>query len=575
MNLVTSATNVRVSSEGERAGRVCLTNENAQANSTQDPAAQDQWPRVSKLFKLIAAFLFLPVEGCRMPPPPVPSDLSRPWRRDESDAMRALDKHEDLSRLPEPSYGLLDGLADTDSCEAPGPQSLDDMIGDGGSLESVDGVVAEVLRVNPTLEAAEQAWLASMELYPQATAWNDPAFRFMNGPTIFGSTQGQHLWRVQVAQRVPWYGKRALLGEVADQQADIAYYNWRRSRNQLAGSARIAYGQYALAERLYELSLQDLQIAEMLSAPPKIDLVSTNEQALEQYDAYRLEQLELERKRDELEESRQLARERINVMLKRDLAAPLPPPTLPDLPTDYPNENAMIARATVNSPDLAAAQRLEQQAATRVALAEKDFYPDLDIVGRFDTVANDFWAPDRANIRPQLGIYLPLMVQQSRRWARLRETKYEHRRRNAETRAIASRIKSDIQRSIAQLERSQHRLATLDRMLASATRRAETQEMLVSNDPSRQRETLQARRTVIKYQIEQVKEQAALQERFVDLAVLTGNILDNQIDSQGPEEQALLNLLPSSPPLDTDDEYPLIPLETLNGPLIPSLIDQP
>ncbi|TVQ00179.1 MAG: TolC family protein [Planctomycetaceae bacterium] len=524
--------------------------------------------RAGGIVKIIAAVTgLLLTGGCRMPPPPVSSDLSRPWRRDESDAMRALDEREGVVRLPDPTFGLVEG------CEDPGSQPIDQMGGEAVSLETVDGVVAEVLRVNPTLEAAEQTWLASMELYPQATAWNDPAFRFMNGPTIFGSTQGQHLWRVQVAQRVPWYGKRGLMGEVADRQADIAYYNWRRAKNQLAGSARVAYGQYVLAERLYELSSQDLQIAELLSAPPKIDLVSTNEQALEQYDAYRLEQLELERKREELEENRQLARERINVMLKRDLSAPLPVPMLPELPSEYPNENAMISRATVNSPELAAAQRAEQQAATRVALAEKDFYPDLDVVGRFDTVANDFWAPDRANIRPQLGIYLPLMVQQNRRWARLRETKYEQRRRNAETRAIASRIKSDIQRSIAQLDRSQQRLATLDRMLASAVRRADTQEMLVSNDPHRQKESLQARRTVIKYQIEQAKEQAALQERFVELAVLTGNILENEFDPVEPAEQPLLNPIPTPPLLSPADDDVLMPMDTFNAPVPPSLID--
>jgi hypothetical protein len=87
----------------------------------------------------------------------------------------------------------------------PAPEDPARMIGKVASSEVLDleTFVSEVLRVHPTLESAEAAWQAAVEVHPQVTSFADPQFRFLNGPTLFGNNAGAHLWRLQFQQELP------------------------------------------------------------------------------------------------------------------------------------------------------------------------------------------------------------------------------------------------------------------------------------------------------------------------------------------------------------------------------------
>lgn len=186
------------------------------------------------------------------------------------------------------------------------------------------------------------------------------------------------------------------------------------------------------------------------------------------------------------------------------------------------------------SPELAIAHKRSQQAEISRKLAEKEFYPDLKIVGRFDTMASHFWAPDRVSLRPQLGVYLDPPVQQARRWARLRETELTKRRREAEARSIQTALRDDIRRVLADLERTENRIARLDRLVAAARRRAETRETLVSSGFG-DHDRVSARRTVLKYEQQRLRQQGERLLRLNDLADLVG---DDTWSGHDPADEA-------------------------------------
>ena len=212
------------------------------------------------------ASLFWLCGGCRLPPPPTREDFSRGWSRQEPVAARAADR---LARPPNrPGADLVDE-ADP-GCDTPYESASGGVI-DFGDDAAMDRVIASVLERNSDLEAAEAAWRAALELYPQAASWKDPNFRFQNGPTLFGTAQGSHLWRMQFAQEIPWFGKSGLRGELADRTADVSHYEWRRSRQRLVTQARRSYIEYAVSERLRDLQDQDYQLAlTQLEEPPAI-----------------------------------------------------------------------------------------------------------------------------------------------------------------------------------------------------------------------------------------------------------------------------------------------------------------
>ncbi len=450
--------------------------------------------------------------GCRVPPSPTPDDLSRDWSRQESVAIRAA---EQLSQRR-----VARGAA------APASVAVcDSFLGttDASELAAMDAVIEEVLLVNADLEASEAAWQAAMELYPQAASWDDPNFRFQNGPTIFGASQGAHLWRLQVSQVIPWFGKTGLRGEMADRNADVAHYQWRQTRQKLVRLARKAYIEYAFSERLQELQQEDYQLAKAAIDPfPTVAQAGLDLEALEEREAVELDLLELEEQQHEIGAAHRRSRDQLNVLLHRELDAPLPSAELPANPPDLPDARSLVEKAFRRSPELAIARQREQQAEAARKLAEKDFYPDVRLVGRFDTNASRAWAPDRVSVKPQLGIYIDPPLQQRRRWARLRETNLKRQQRQAETRAIESAMRSEIERTVAEMERSNDRIASLDRLIAAAQRRAETQETLVAAREGGSTKHLAAKRTVLKYQMKRLKEEADLILRFNELAALTG-----------------------------------------------------
>ncbi len=387
----------------------------------------------------------------------------------------------------------------------------------------MDAVVAEVLRVNPNLEAAEASWQAAMELYPQAASWDDPNFRFQNGPTLFGAAQGAHLWRLQFAQEIPWFGKTGLRGELADRSADVAHYEWRHTRQKLVSLARQTYIEYAMSERLRELQQDDYRLAKAsLDPPPTVAQAGWDLEALERREAYELEVLELEEKQADIRQSHRRSRAQLNRLLHRDSDAPFPEPRLPESPRSLPDPETLVQKAYSMSPELAIARQRERQAEASRQLAEREFYPDVKLVARFDTNASDFWAPDRVSLKPQLGVYLNPPIQQRRRWARLRETELIQKRRRAEVRSAETTIRDAIERKVAEMGRSTERLASLDRLIAAAERRAETRATLVAARDRDANSHLAAKRTVLKYRIAKLRQEAELMLQFNELATITG-----------------------------------------------------
>jgi len=388
---------------------------------------------------------------------------------------------------------------------------------------TLETVVALALFKNPTIEAAEVAILASMEDYPQVTSLPDPQFRFLNGPTIFGDSSGSHLWRLQMQQKFPWFGKRTLWGEVAHEQSQVKAAQYQEVQTRLMNSAADAYLGYALAEQRFQLARQREAIqGETLPPPHQVGQVSHAPEP--QRDE--LEELEDARQEAELVEHRARAIRRLNRILNREPLATLPPPELTPLPDEIPIEEEMVAHAVRHLPEMSSAASQLRIAEHQLSLAHKDFYPDhLEAVGRFDTSADDFWAPDRANIRPQLGVHLYLPLRQERRWARVRQTEWEISHARAKLRAAEKEIRHDIHELFAALHFAQYQLVTSERMCQLAQQRLDrTMEIddrgvTFIEDPDKHQA---AKRKLLAYQLERTEAEFTFRRELLRLLIRSG-----------------------------------------------------
>ena len=101
-------------------------------------------------------------------------------------------------------------------------------------------LVEQVLARNPTLAQMVAAWQAAAARYPQVMALDDPTFGFMAAPASIGSNNVEFGYRLELAQKLPYCGKRELRGQSALAEAGAAAHDVSETRLQLIDSARSA-----------------------------------------------------------------------------------------------------------------------------------------------------------------------------------------------------------------------------------------------------------------------------------------------------------------------------------------------
>lgn len=448
--------------------------------------------------------------GCSLPPAPEAGDLTSDWRRQKSVSTRSA------SQLAARRHREDFATERTISCDESAAWFDQNQ---GPEHSAMDRYVAEVLSVNHDFEAAEASWRAAMELHPQATSWHDPRFRFQQGPMLFGD--GNQFWRLQMGQHVPWFGKTGLRGELADRSADVAHYQWRQMRQDLVGLARSTYLDYVKGEKLYELQQADYMLAKSVIEQPNshsqvayVTDMSHNREALE------FNLLELEEQRQEIDQKRHLARERLNALCQRpvDAETPVEIPPFPEVPDFESLQQAALRQ----NPYFAVARYREKEAETKLRLAEKDFYPDFLLTARFDSLASSFWGPENANLRPQIIVEFDPPIRQRRRWAKHREMQHLIGQRRAETQASIAKIEGDIQSKLAAIKRSDEQLTLLNRLIVAAEQKSQKQQSLVSTGGTSLTAHVEARRAVLKYRMKETEAKFERLQQFNDLAKLAG-----------------------------------------------------
>jgi outer membrane protein TolC len=248
-------------------------------------------------------------------------------------------------------------------------------------------LVAAVLARNPDIEAARQTWRAAMAAYPAAVALADPMLTYELAPlSITGDVPyGQ---RVQVSQKLPFPGKRALAGAAALAEADAARADHGTLRLALAEAAVLAFDEYYVAARAIEVNTHHRAMVARIEASARAQYTvgrSGQQDVLEAEG----EVIALDRERLMLDTQQRAAIARINRLLRRAPEAELPPPPDALAAAPRPDDSAAAAAAIVQDPKAAAQARVRQRGA-ELASAERAFYPDLELMAGYDSMFADW-----------------------------------------------------------------------------------------------------------------------------------------------------------------------------------------
>lgn len=246
----------------------------------------------------------------------------------------------------------------------------------------LDDLVREAVENNPGVQAARARVEAQRRRVPQARALPDPVLTVgwagdikpfgvqRNDPSSYRS--------ISATQGIPYPGKLKLRGQIADREAEAAWWDYEATRRRVVAEVKTAYYEYAYAEKAIEITLKNKDLLEKLA---KIAEVRYRVGKGIQQDVLKA-QVELSRLRQRLtvlEQQKKTAQVRLNTLLYRSPDAPLGPPAPLQKAELTQSLEVLYQLAREHDPELQREGRLIERSQFAVNLARRQYYPDFSV----------------------------------------------------------------------------------------------------------------------------------------------------------------------------------------------------
>ncbi len=256
----------------------------------------------------------------------------------------------------------------------------------GGTLPE-DALLEDYLRYamrhNPDLEAAFYRWRAALERIPQAKALPDPRLSF---GVLLDQVERNSVYmgeRYTLEQMFPWFGKLALSGDMALTQAHVEAQRFEATRLQLVDRVSRAYVEYAFQHQAVIIARENLALLVRLEAVIRA-MLRAGSAGLSDVNRAQIEIGRLDDQVRSLEDFLGVAAAELNAALGRPAEASLP--AVPAGPSEQAvselpeySDDQWLALAGQYNPELAAARQNAEQQRQGIALAYKNYYPDITV----------------------------------------------------------------------------------------------------------------------------------------------------------------------------------------------------
>jgi len=325
-------------------------------------------------------------------------------------------------------------------------------------------LIEAVLAANRDVEAMRQGWRAALAEVPAAGALDDPMLSYAVAPFSIGSSEARFGQRIELSQKLPWPGKRALASDAAVADAAVMRADLRAAQLEIAGLASQLYDDAYVNARAVEVNAQHRALVERMKKLAEMRMASGRGSTQDALQA-EVEQGHLEHDRVMLETERIAIAARINGLLHREPSAMLPPPPAELALPGAPEAASSLAQLAVEGrPQRVAADARVRAGEARAALAERAYFPDFEIMGSYDSM----W--DMPQHRWMVGIGIDVPIQRGKREA----TASAARARVVQAQATRDRTVDDIRvevtRAHRELEEAIHVIDLYDTRLLPAAR---------------------------------------------------------------------------------------------------------
>lgn len=351
--------------------------------------------------------------------------------------------------------------------------------GETPPAESLSLFIATALANNPELKASDARWRMFREKIAQARSFDDPmlTLAIRNGVVTdpFNFEKEPMTGKViGLSQKLPFWGKRGLKGEVAAKTADAYRWSTEERKVELVRMVRVAW------YRLYDIDKSLGIVAKNIRILDDFITLAETRYSVNQGTQTDILKAQVERSRlldmrITLEQRRKSAQASLNTLLYRPAETPIG--SIPDFTltpvTTSPKELQEMAYA--NRPQIKSLRARIASGEAGLKLADREFYPDATVFAEY--VQRDQFAGSSGNDMYSLGVTFNLPVRRERRHAVVAEVNSEITMATEELDSLKNSINYGIADLLAQMER-QRKLVELyktgiipqaDQALESAT----------------------------------------------------------------------------------------------------------
>ncbi|MBC8553129.1 MAG: TolC family protein [Candidatus Brocadiales bacterium] len=244
------------------------------------------------------------------------------------------------------------------------------------SILRIREIIDEALLMNPELQSSKQSWNASTEKILQEKSLDDPVLGFTYYGEQVQTRVGEKQAGVMASQKIPFFGKLRLKGEVARNEAKAFGGRHRTLERQIVAKAKSAFYELYWVHKSININEEN---NDLLQRFVKIAEVKYATAKATQQDVLKA-QVELSRIMNELitlDQLKETAIARINTLLNRHPDTPLGVPEKVDTTELTVSLENLYEKAKEINPELSILKyRIERDKAA-YKLAKKQYYPDF------------------------------------------------------------------------------------------------------------------------------------------------------------------------------------------------------
>ena len=323
----------------------------------------------------------------------------------------------------------------------------------------LETLVAEAIANNPEIRGSEAQWRMQVAKAQQAGSFDDPMLMFgiQNGmvsdPLAFDQDPMTSKV-IGISQMFPFFGKRALLREGAEREAEAARWSLEERKAELRQMVNEAWAQLAYVDT--SLQLIDKNIA-LLDDIGRLAEAAYTSGMGKQVDIVRVqvERTRMEEMKLGLIQQRRSLQATFTALLRREQPAELQVPAGVVVSVDL-SAAELQALALQSRPELYARSARIDKAVASERLARREYYPDFTLNLEYmqrDAFMNEMAASDGEDMyTATVSFNLPVLT--GKRRAMVVEAQQEKRMAEADVDMLRNEIRRSIENFLAKLEAS-------------------------------------------------------------------------------------------------------------------------